>query len=172
MSKQAELSWIAEARKYIGMSEVVGTKAHNPTILGWLRKLGAWWAEDETPWCGVFVGAVLQASNRKVVKHWYRAKDWVNGGTQLSKPAYGCLVVFNRNGGGHVGFVVGQDAKGNLMVLGGNQGNRVTIAAFDRSRVVAYVWASHASGQPSVPYQSRFDLPILQSNGKLSTNEA
>lgn len=172
MSKQVELPWIAEARKYIGMSEIVGTKAHNQTILGWLRKLGAWWSEDETPWCGTFVGAVLQASNRHVTKHWYRAKAWADSGTKLSRPAYGCLVVFNRSGGGHVGFVVGQDAKGNLMVLGGNQGNKVSIAAFDRSRVVAYVWPSHENGQPSVPYQSRFDLPKLQSNGKLSTNEA
>lgn len=116
--------------------QFVGTKAHNKTILTWLEKLGAWWAEDETPWCGTFVGAVLQATNRKVVKHWYRAKDWVNAGTKLSKPAYGCLVVF------------------------------------DRSRVVAYVWPSYGTGVASVPYPERFNLPKLQSNGKLSVNEA
>jgi len=27
--------------------------------------------------------------------------------TKLDKPAYGCIVTFTRQGGGHVGFVVG-----------------------------------------------------------------
>lgn len=33
--------------------------------------------------------------------------------TKLDKPAYGCIVtfIFTRQGGGHVGFVVGVDAK-------------------------------------------------------------
>ena len=31
MSKQTELVWIAEARKHIGLSEIVGTKSHNTT---------------------------------------------------------------------------------------------------------------------------------------------
>ena len=172
MSKQTELAWIAEARKHIGLSEIVGTKGHNTTILGWLKKLGAWWAEDETPWCGTFVGYCLQFTGRFVVKHWYRAKDWVNAGTKLSKPAYGCLVIFNRAGGGHVGFVVGKDARGNLMVLGGNQNNKVSIAPFATDRVVAYVWPSFGSGVPSIPDSKRYDLPVLNSNGKVSTNEA
>ena len=155
-----DLPWMIEARKYLGLAEVVGPK-HNPTILGWLRQLKAWWAEDETPWCGTFVAAMLWATDRFVIKHWYRALAWEEAGTILSKPAYGCLVVFNRSGGGHVGFLEGVDNRGNLMVLGGNQGNRVSVAPFDRKRVVAYVWPSGADGTPS-----------LRNDGKLSTNEA
>ena len=51
-----------------------------------------------------------------------RAKEYAFAGKRLTKPAYGCLVVFTRQGGGHVGFVVGKDKAGNLLVLGGNQG--------------------------------------------------
>ena len=35
-----ELPWIAEAKKHIGLKEIVGTKAHNPTIVQWLKEMG------------------------------------------------------------------------------------------------------------------------------------
>ena len=47
MSQLPELKWIAEARKHIGLKEIKGNK-HNPTILSWLKKLKAWWHEDES----------------------------------------------------------------------------------------------------------------------------
>ena len=50
----SELAWVAEARKHIGLAEVAG-KQHNGTIVNWLIKLGAWWRDDESPWCGTFV---------------------------------------------------------------------------------------------------------------------
>ena len=50
----SELAWIKEARKHIGLAEIPG-KQHNPVIVNWLTALGAWWNDDETPWCGTFV---------------------------------------------------------------------------------------------------------------------
>lgn len=166
-----ELPWIAEARKRIGTAETVG-KAHNPVLLGWLAQMGqyssesrAWWDDDETPWCGLFVGHVLGQSGRFVIKNWFRASAWNDPETQsrLDKPAYGCIVTFTRHGGGHVGFVVGQDQAGRLLVLGGNQGNRVSIAAFDKSRATGYFWPSRWDGSrpvKSLPDNSRYNLPI------------
>lgn len=53
------------------------------------------------------------------------------------------------------------------MVLGGNQGNRVSIAPFDWTRAVAYVWPS---GVPIPPHSG---LAVLDAGGaQLSTNEA
>lgn len=67
-----------------------------------------------------------------------------------------------RNGGGHVGFVVGRDQNGKLMVLGGNQNNRVSIAPFDEDDFVAFRW-------PSVyPSEIRFLLPLLRSTASPS----
>ena len=40
--------------------------------------------------------------------------------------------------GGHVSFVVGKDTRGNLMVLGGSQGNAVSIAAFLSGRATGF----------------------------------
>ena len=107
-----------------------------------------------------------------MVKHWYHVKAWADAGTKLSKPAYGCLVVFNRTGGGHAGFVVGKDVRGNLMVLGGNESNKVSSSPFATDRVVAYVWPSFGSGVPSISDSRRYDLPVLSSSGKVSANEA
>ena len=65
-----ELSWISEARKHIGLRDIKGAK-HNPTILAWLKynkESTAWWRDDETPWCGLFVGHCLGKTGRYVVK--------------------------------------------------------------------------------------------------------
>ena len=164
-----DLPWIAQARQHIGMAEIPG-KQHNPTIQNWLRTLKAWWSDDETPWCGTFVAYCCRMADRGVPKEWFRALSWVDAGERLTAPAYGCIVVFNRTGGGHVGFVVGRDREGNLMVLGGNQGNKVSIAKFAKDRVVAYVWPSNGSGNK--PAQDRYRLPVLAANGTFSTNEA
>lgn len=158
-------AWILEAEKHIGTKEVPG-KGNNPVIVGWLKQLKAWWSDDATPWCGTYVAHCFAMLNIALPKHWYRAKDWLNWGTVLDAPKFGCVVIFNRDGGGHVGFLVGQDHRGNLMILGGNQGDSVNIKPFAMARVAGYRWPT---GQP-MPANS--DLPLIASSDQLSTNEA
>lgn len=171
-----ELPWIEKARQYCGLKEVKGSQ-HNPAIIKMLAGMGkfsneakAWWRDDETPWCGLFVGYILGLSGRYVVKEWYRAKEWASPLlTKLDRPAYGSIAVMSRHGGGHVGFVVGINAKGQIMLLGGNQGDMVQISAFDPSRIDGYYWPSRwIDGIPkkSVPAAVRYDLPLLSSSGK------
>ena len=164
-----ELPWIDEARKYIGMHErdARGLK----TIPMWVRALKGWWSDTKTPWCGTFVGHCLQAAGRDIAKEWYRAKSWAKGATRLEKPAYGCIVVFERQGGGHVGFVIGITKDGCLIIIGGNQGNRVSIAKFSRDRVIAYLWPNKG-GKPAYPVAERYVLPVLSASGQVSRNEA
>ena len=158
-------SWLPRARGYLGTREVPG-KGTAPTIARWLRELRAWWGDDETAWCGVFVAAVMREEGFKPPKHWYRAKAWLEFGVGIQQPSLGCIAVFERKGGGHVGFVVGVDEKGRLMILGGNQGNAVTVAPFDRARAIGYRWPSTVQ----VPAPS---LPLVASNGASSSiNEA
>lgn len=160
--------WLDLARRYIGLREIKGGM-HHPRILGWWRDIGAsWYRDDETPWCGAFVGGVLvEAGFVPPAKgQGARAKAWLDYGKKLDRPAVGCLAIFARAGGGHVGFVVGRDQRGNLMVLGGNQGDAVNIKPFATARVLGYRW-------PSVwPAEHRFTLPLMTSDGRLSTNEA
>lgn len=165
-----DLPWMAEARRHIGLTEIPGRQTHNKTLLAMLADMGkyssesrAWWDDDETPWCGLFVGHTLGVAGRHVIKDWYRAAAWAGAGlTKLDKPAYGCIVTFTRQGGGHVGFVAGEDKNGHLLVLGGNQSNRVSIAAFPKSRATGYFWPSKwANGKavPSAPSPERYTLP-------------
>lgn len=169
-----DLAWIVEAKKHVGLREVKGDK-HNPTILTLTVKAFAatgkksWINDDETPWCGSFVGGVFAEAGlgSKIPKEFYRAKEWEKVGTKLDRPAYGCVVTFTREGGGHVGIVVGKTKTGMLKVLGGNQSNAVNIADFDPKRVTSYRWISSGS----VPHEHRYDLPVLAA-GRISTNEA
>lgn len=162
-----EPHWMEVARTYIGVAEIPG-KATAPVIARWLRELRSWWSDDETPWCGTFVGAVLRESGLPVAKHWYRARDWLSWGVPLEKPAPGCVVVYARAGGGHVGFVVAEDQRGRLLTLGGNQGNRVSIAPFDRQRVLGYRWPADRFAELA----EAGELPVVKATGASSEGEA
>jgi len=159
-----EPKWLEEARKHVGTREIPGEK-HEPKILQWwkaIKRSGI--KTDEVPWCAAFVGGCLEAVG-VVSSRYESAKSYLAWGVPMSKPTLGCIVVFERQGGGHVGFVVGEDAKGRLMVLGGNQGNVVSIAPFDRSRVAGYRWPAPVSIQLS-------PLPLILSAAQSSTSEA
>lgn len=159
--------WIREAVKHLGLKEIPGPR-HNNVILGWLSTLKAWWKEDETPWCGVFVAHCVTTNSMRVPKYWMRAKAWADEwGMSIKTPVPGCVVVFERAGGGHVGFVIGQTRLRELVVLGGNQGNMVNLGKFDTSRVVGYYWPKDYA----MP-DSRITLPILEISGPTSVNEA
>lgn len=56
------------------------------------------------------------------------ARTLISGLGEDLLPELGCIVVFTRQGGGHVGFAVGRDKFGNLLILGGNQSDAMTIA--------------------------------------------
>ena len=131
--------WIELARQFIGLHEVKG-REHNPEILQmWKDIKRGGIKDDETPWCAAFVGAMLERAGVKSSR-FESAKSYLSWGVQLKEPKADCVVVFSRDGGGHVGFVVGQDSVGNLLVLGGNQSDAVNVRAFPRARVSGYRW--------------------------------
>lgn len=139
MSATKEPVWLVEARRFMGQREVKGLK-HNATILDWWKAIKRGGIkDDETPWCAAFVGAMLERTGVQSTR-FESAKSYLTWGVPLNAPTVGCVVVFSRDGGGHVGFVVGQDAKGCLLVLGGNQGDDVNVRTFARDRVVGYRW--------------------------------
>lgn len=156
--------WLTIAREYLGTSEIPGPK-HNAVILAWLARLGAWWRDDDTPWCGTFVAHCLQRAGLTLPKAWYRARAWADYGVPLEphQLAPGALLVFARQGGGHVGFYAGETPT-HFLVLGGNQGNQVCIARIPRERCIALRWP---------PDRPIFGAPLLVGdNAPLSPSEA
>lgn len=146
-----EPKWIELGRKLIGLREVKGEQ-HNPEILQmWKDIKRGGIKNDETPWCAAFVGAMLERAGIPSSR-FESAKSYLTWGARLTSPQLGCVVVFTRDGGGHVGFVVGRDTNGRLLVLGGNQGDEVNVRAFPLDRVAGYRWPEGVA-LPTVPLE-------------------
>lgn len=164
------MTWLAIARRYIGTREIPGPQS-NPTILGWAKAIGgwvaSWYRNDDTPWCALYVNAVLQQAGLPMSgtgAALVRAKSFLDYGTPLEEPALGCILVFDRAGGGHVGFYVGETLKA-YRVLGGNQSNTVNEAWLAKDRCVAMRWP------PGVPCPSIGRKWLRPTDESLSTNE-
>lgn len=159
----AKPRWLQIAESFVGLHEVVGPK-HNKTIIGWLERLKAWWRDDETPWCGVFVAYCMKEAGLPFPKYYMRAKDWADYGSLLRRDRVspGAILVFDRAGGGHVGFAVAQDAT-HYHVLGGNQSNAVNIMRIGKNRLVASRWPKGEPVIGSLPYVHNSKIPVSKS---------
>lgn len=166
MDHIADPPWLAAARGDIGQRETLGPN-DSPWIRTMLVRLGASWLLGE-PWCGGACAKWMMDAGVEPPKNWWRARAWATWGAPIPLPTVGCIVVLERGKAfGHVGLVTGRTDLGDLLVLGGNQGNAVSIAAFPRYRVVAggYRWPS---GQPMPNWTAA--LPTGQA--EQSTGEA
>ena len=139
----AEPSWLTYARTLVGTREIPGAK-HSATILGWIKNLGAkklgiTVTNDETPWCGTFCAHVMDHVGINPPPIAVRASAWSDWGRGLLNPRLGCILTFTRQGGGHVGLYVGEDDT-HLHVLGGNQGNAVSVTRIAKDRLSAMRW--------------------------------
>lgn len=157
--------WLDIARGYLGVREINGPK-HNSTILRFFDDIRAgWFNDDETPWCAAFVGACVEAAGIRSTRS-AAALSYLDFGLGLSRPAVGAIAVKKRKGGGHVTFVVGKDALGRLLCLGGNQNDAVTISPYPAPVFAAFRWPGIA------PFPYRYDLPLLKADGQAMPSEA
>lgn len=140
-----EPAWLAAARAKLGTREAPGA-ANSPTIMGWAKRLGTKvlgmvYNADSVPWCGLFVAACVAEDGLAPAPIAVRAKSWATWGQNLraDRLAPGAVLVFERQGGGHVGFYVGERPDA-YRVLGGNQGDKVSLAWIEKARCVARRW--------------------------------
>jgi len=162
------MKWFEVAQSLIGTREIVGSK-HNRTILGWAKRLGArilgiTVTDDETAWCGTFAAHCMVEAGITPPKIAVRASSWAEWGLNLraDRLARGAVLVFRREGGGHVAFYAGED-KDCYHVLGGNQGNAVSVARIEKARCVARRWPE---GVPVI------GAPVwMSAKGVMSKNE-
>jgi len=137
------------ASRFLGLSEVAGTSS-NPAVLAMLRlDAGSAIADDATPWCSAFVNYVcwlLRLPRSKSLA----ARSWLGVGAaiDLDNAKVGEDVVILTRGSlpqpgpeelhapGHVGFFGGRDGPW-VVVLGGNQGDKVSLARFPPDRILA-----------------------------------
>ncbi len=175
---------LVEALKLYGTLEGPGV-ADNPAIEAWADEVQAavptpynrWAASfydnDAIAWCGLFMALVaVRANTDRRPERWppdkyLSALSWTAFGQPVAKalPMLGDVVVFSRDGGGHVGLHVGEDHEA-IHVLGGNTGDQVKVARIAKLRLVAV-------RRP--PYQvspANVRRVLLAPAGDLSRNEA
>jgi uncharacterized protein (TIGR02594 family) len=167
LKKETAPKILVEAVKHIGVKEIVG-KQHNPTILSWAKALGLEkvYTNDEIPWCGLFVAYCAHAAGLDVVKHPLWALNWNKYGNVAKFAMLGDVLTFTRNGGGHVGIYVGEDAT-HYHVLGGNQNNSVSVSRIAKDRLSQ---ARRTAWKVAQPASVR--VVHLEAKGVITTNEA
>jgi uncharacterized protein (TIGR02594 family) len=159
--------WLACAWAEFGESEVAG-RADNPRILAYFRAVGQGAGlHDDVPWCAAFVGACLEraglASTRSLM-----ARSYLRWGAALDGGRQGAIVVLSRGGdpsAGHVGFLVGED-DAHVYLLGGNQGNSVSVAALPKSRVLGLRWPQETASE-STPVDPQAPANVQAVDGAL-----
>ena len=167
LSKETSPKVIVEAVKLYGTKEIVG-KQHSKEILSWAEEvgLGKVYKADETAWCGLYASIVVKRAGFDVVKDPLWARNWNNFGTKQDVAMLGDVLVFVRDGGGHVGFYVGEDATC-YHVLGGNQSNMVNTTRILKSRCIGIRRCDWKNSQPK-----EVRVIKLEAQGSVSTNEA
>jgi uncharacterized protein (TIGR02594 family) len=124
----------------LGVAELPGQR-DNPQIMMYHQTTRGGARDDETAWCSSFVNyCVRQAGLHGTDDKW--ALSWHEQGfgqDVTEDPREGDIVVFRRRSptetGGHVGFFIGQQGD-KIQILGGNQGDRVSMAPFPRDGTV------------------------------------
>ena len=157
---------IAEAVRYLGINEIKG-KLNNPTIISWAKDVGVdkIYTSDEIAWCGLFVAKVILKAGFEVVKDPLWALNWSNFGTKQTIAMLGDVLVFKRDGGGHVGFYIAED-KNYYHVIGGNQSDSVSVTRIAKNRCVGIRRCAWKISQPKEVRQY-----FVEASGVISTNE-
>ncbi len=141
---------LSYARTFIGLKEVIGPLS-NPKILAMLRLDDKWPKDDETAWCSAFAKQVAHDCEYER-SHSLAARSWLAVGVPVTREEAipgETVVILKRgvepqpgpevlNASGHVGFLDGFESAGKVRLLGGNQGDSVSLASFLESRVLGY----------------------------------
>jgi uncharacterized protein (TIGR02594 family) len=158
--------WMRETDRWLGLKEIGGSK-HHPQILSWWEATKQSYRDDETAWCAAYVGGILEEIGIESTRS-AAARSYEKWGEAVTAPTYGAITVFWRGSKsgwqGHVAFLVGVTKAGELLCLGGNQGDAVTVAKFSRDRLLGFRF-------PKGDYERRA-APVLVGPSDYSINEA
>ncbi len=133
---------IETAAMELGIHEIKGS-SHEKRILEYAKDSGfSWVKDDETPWCSIFMNWVAKEAGFKGSGS-AAARSWLNVGIPIRNPEPGDIVVFWRESPnshkGHVGIFLGYSKNGErVYVLGGNQGDSVSISAYKSDQILGY----------------------------------
>lgn len=160
------LPWVAEMQAVFGLHEV----RDKAKLAAWLKSDGRTLGDPTAlPWCGDAMETAMRRGlpdeplidGLKQNPYW--ARNWAMFGRAAK--GYGSIGVFERGPkSGHVGILIGEDADC-YHVLGGNQGDSVSVVRIVKTRLIAARWPVTWPRDPD-------PLPRLTSQVAKSVNEA
>lgn len=160
-----------EALKTFGTVEQPGA-GNNPSIMAWAKATGQdrIYRNDATAWCGLWAAYVVLQAGWDLPINPLAARNWLKWGVPQKTAGLGDLLVFWRGSPkgyqGHVGMYVGEDGDA-FYVIGGNQGDAVSIKRIAKSRLLGIRRCPWRVNQPASVRPVR-----LTAGGALSMNEA
>jgi uncharacterized protein (TIGR02594 family) len=146
--------WLKYALQEYGTRTIPGPGT-NARVGEYLRVVGLG-PGDETAWCSAFANwcmneAGITGTGSGLARSWL---GWSEAKECLAMPVWGCVAILwrvRRDGPyGHVAFYVGSIGS-KILLLGGNQANRVSCVEFSNDRVIGYRWPSSLP-LPSSPF--------------------
>lgn len=131
---------LLKALTQFGVREVAGVDNNNPEILKYFKEIGQSWVKnDEMAWCSAFINWCAKASGYEYTGA-LNARSWLAVGRISDKPEMGDIVILWRESKqswkGHVGILI-KELEDSVLILGGNQGNEVSIKAYPKERVLS-----------------------------------
>ena len=148
-------AWLERAWRELGESERAGA-AHNARILALYRDAGHGEINaDEVAWCAAFAGACLERAKVACTRS-LMARSYLAWGEPITDGRLGAVAVFSRGSDtsqGHVGFWIGE-TEDSIMLLGGNQGDAVSVMPVAKARLLGFRWPSESVANlpaPGVP---------------------
>ena len=135
------------AQRFIGVTETPGV-ASTPLVLAMLQLDNKWPQGDDVPWCSAFANFIAWLLRLPRSKQ-LGARSWLMVGQSIpleqAEPGFD-VVILKRgkdpqpgadvtDAPGHVGWFAGREGD-RVWVLGGNQGDRVSVEAFPVTSVL------------------------------------
>jgi uncharacterized protein (TIGR02594 family) len=151
--------WVKVAQGEMGTLETPGP-GNNPRVVEYHSATVLKATQDSVPWCSAFVNWVFRVLKIARTSS-AAAASWLKWGVALSRPLFGCVGVKVRDGGNHVGFYMGPHTPetlarlrslgfdtgglatarpGFVILLGGNQGDRVGLGSYEAAKFRGWRW--------------------------------
>lgn len=115
--------------EYFSIPNEYTTKDTDPSSVSWCAAFASWCLKK----AGYSNPSTCRALefNPDYLHDGANKPDRASGMRKISKPVYGCIVVWKnvKGGGGHVAFHYGYETNGNIIPLGGNQGSSLKFSS-------------------------------------------
>lgn len=132
--------WMYEMHRRLGLDEV----KDNASLIDFL-KIGRYLGNPKNlPWCGDAMESVIAKTlkDEPLPANPFFAMNWKTFGIASPCKPGAIGVIKWSDKAGHVTIVCGETENGDVIGLGGNQRNKISISVFPRRKFIAFRWPS------------------------------